>query len=50
MEPVSSLLELVGLALVVTGVWLWLGVPAGLIAGGVSLVLLGLSLDPRGDG
>ena len=42
---IYSLIALVGIALMVAGVWIWLGMAAGLISAGLWLFILGAMAD-----
>ena len=49
MQHVSTtLLDLLGVALVVAATYLWGGVPAGLLTAGVSALLVSWSIERRG--
>lgn len=43
---VAEILQVVGLALVAVAAF-WVAVPLGLFVAGVSLLMVGLSMDPR---
>lgn len=44
----SEALQIIGFALIVAGVALWLGLPAGLISAGLVVLLIGEAVDrPR---
>lgn len=41
----SELLQALGLALIVGGMWVWLGDAAGLISAGLTLLVVGEAVD-----
>lgn len=41
----SELIQLAGLGLIVAAMVVWFGLPAGLLAGGVALLIVGEAVD-----
>ena len=44
-DILTSILEVVGIAIVVTGIWLLLGLAVGLIATGIATIFIAYSLS-----